>query len=237
MRPIHWMRSLIALLYLVCGGLIASLLVVVLAIFGRRNKAQHAVERIWAGGVLWLAGIRVQVIGAENLPKTGCVITPNHRSNADVLSIMGCAATPARFVAKSELKWVFFISLGMWMAGHIFVTRGRRESGGRALGAASEELKKGAWVLLFPEGTRVASDQSKAWKTGAFRVAIDAQVPVVPTVIKNARNLWPPEALFPKPGLLVVEFLSPVDTAGMVAKEHTSLRNTVRQAVVERLGE
>ena len=148
-------RGTLALIYLVFGGVTASLLVVPLVVFGgRRNRAQHIVERAWAGGVLWIAGIRVEVRGREHLPASGAVIVANHRSNADVFSIMGAAATPARFIAKAELRWVFFISLGMWMTGHIFVKRGQRKSGGRALNAAAEDLGQGAWVLLFPEGTR-----------------------------------------------------------------------------------
>lgn len=233
--PISLARGFAAGLYLVIAGLIASLLVIPLVIFGgKRNRCQHVVERLWAGGVLKIAGIRVVVKGRENLPKRGGVIVANHSSNADVLSIMGAAATPARFIAKAELKWVFFISIGMSMTGHIFVKRGKRKSGGKALGEAAKELRKGAWVLLFPEGTRAKTDQSLPWKSGAFRLAIDAQVPVVPTVIHNARRLWPSEALIPRSGTMTVEFLPSVPTQGMVTKEHTQLRNQVRDLVDQR---
>lgn len=228
-------RGTLALIYLVFGGVTASLLVVPLVVFGgRRNRAQHIVERVWAGGVLRIAGIRVEVRGREHLPASGAVIVANHRSNADVFSIMGAAATPARFIAKAELRWVFFISLGMWMTGHIFVKRGQRKSGGRALNAAAEDLGQGAWVLLFPEGTRVQTDKSLPWKSGAFRLAIHAQAPVVPTVIHHARRLWPSKALLPRPGTMIVEFLPSVSTQGMVPKDHTSLRNRVRDQVIER---
>ena len=234
---ISLIRGSLALAYLVLGGLVASALVVPFVVFGgRRNRAQHLIEKIWAGGVLFVAGIKVEVRGAEHLPKGGCVLTPNHRSNADILAIMGIAATPARFIAKAELKWVFFISLGMWATGHIFVKRGRWKSSGKALGAATRELRKGAWVLIFPEGTRVDADTSIPWKTGAFRVAIDAQVPVVPVVIHHARRLWSTQSLLPRPGTLIVEFLEPVATVGMPPKGHGPLRNRVRDAVIERLG-
>jgi len=229
------LRGSCALAYLVIGGLAASFAVVPLVVFGgRRNKAQHLVERLWAGGVLKIAGIRVEVRGREHLPPTGCVLAANHRSNADVLSIMGYAANQARFIAKAELRWVFFISIGMSVTGHLFVKRGQRKSGGRALGEAAKELRKGAWVLLFPEGTRSKGDDSLPWKSGAFRLAIDAQVPVVPTVIHHARRLWPSKSLLPRPGVLVVEFLEPVATEGLIAKQHPSLRNTVRDLVIER---
>ena len=230
--PISLIRGTAALMYLVIAGLISSILVIPLVVFGgRRNRTQHFVERLWASGVLKIAGIRVVVKGRENLPKDGCVIVANHRSNADVLSIMGGAATPARFIAKAELKWVFFISIGMSMTGHIFVRRGKRKSGGKALGEAAKELRKGAWVLLFPEGTRVKTDQSLPWKSGAFRLAIDAQVPMVPTVIHHARRLWPSEALIPRPGTMVVEFLPSIPTRGLVIKQHPHLRNQVRDLV------
>ena len=233
--PISLIRGIAALLYLIIAGLISSLLVIPLVIFGgRRNLAQHFVERLWAGGVLKIAGIRVIVKGREHLPKNGCVIVANHRSNADVLSIMGAAATPARFIAKAELKWVFFISIGMSMTGHIFVRRGQRKSGGKALGEAAKELRKGAWVLLFPEGTRVKANESIPWKSGAFRLAIDAQVPMVPTVIHHARRLWPSQALLPRPGTMIVEFLPSVPTQGLVTKQHTQLRNQVRDLVIAR---
>ncbi len=234
---ISYIRGWFALVFLAFGGLAASALVVPFVIFGgRRNKVQHWVERCWAGGVLWIAGIKVEIRGAEHLPKGGCVLTPNHRSNADILAIMGYAATPARFIAKAKLKWVFFISLGMWATGHIFVKRGRWKSSGKALGTAARECRKGAWLLLFPEGTRVEGDASIPWKTGAFRVAIDAQVPVVPVVIRHARRLWPTEELVPRSGTITVEFLEPVETTGMEPKAYGPLRNRVRDAVIEELG-
>lgn len=236
--PTSLIRGTAAVLYLVVAGLISSLLVIPLVVFGgRRNRTQHFIERLWAGGVLKIAGIRVVVEGRENLPENGCVIVANHRSNADVFSIMGRAATPARFIAKAELKWVFFISIGMSMTGHIFVRRGKRKSGGKALGEAAKELRKGAWVLLFPEGTRGKTDQSLPWKSGAFRLAIDAQVPMVPTVIHHARRLWPSQALLPRPGTMIIEFLPGIPTDGLTAKQHTRLRNQVRDLVNTRLDE
>lgn len=230
------LRGSAAVVFLVFGGLIASALVVPLLLFGgRRNRAQHWVERLWASGTLAVAGIRVEVRGRHNLPATGCVIAANHRSNADILAIMGGAATPARFLAKSELKWVFFISIGMWATRHIFVKRGRSKSGGRALEAAANELRKGAWVLLFPEGTRSTSGESLPWKTGAFRLAIDAQVPIIPTVIHNARFAWPAQNILPRSGAMIVEFLEPVSSEGVDAKNYGQLRNRVRDLVISSL--
>jgi 1-acyl-sn-glycerol-3-phosphate acyltransferase len=231
------MRGSFALLFIFVGGVIASLLLIPLALLGgRRNRAQHAVERLWAGGVLKIIGIEVQVLGVEHLPASGCVIAANHRSNIDIFAIMGAAATPARFIAKAELIWVFFISVGMWMTGHIFVRRGRSASGGRALGAAAVALRRGAWVLLFPEGTRAPADRSLGWKSGAFRLAIDAQVPVIPTAIHHGRRLWPPGSILPRGGVMVVEFLAPVSTTGLDSKAHAQLRNQVRDQVIARIG-
>ena len=215
----------------------SALVVPLILVGGRRNRAQHLVEKLWAGGVLRIAGIRVEVEGLEHLPKTGAVITPNHRSNADILAIMGVAATPARFVAKAELKWVFFISLGMWATGHIFVKRGKRKSGGRALGAAARALQKGAWVLLFPEGTRVRKGGSLPWKTGAFRAAVDGGVPVVPTAIHNARAVWPTMAKMPRGGTMRVQFLPPIHASQLEKPGFLGLRNAVREQVVAQLDE
>jgi 1-acyl-sn-glycerol-3-phosphate acyltransferase len=186
------LRGSAAVVFLVLGGLIASALVVPLLLFGgRRNRAQHLVERLWASGTLAVAGIRVEVRGRHNLP-----------------------ANATR---------------------HIFVKRGRSKSGGRALEAAANELRKGAWVLLFPEGTRSTSGESLPWKTGAFRLAIDAQVPIVPTVIHNARFAWPAQSILPRSGTMIVEFLEPVSSEGVSAKHYGQLRNQVRDLVISSL--
>jgi 1-acyl-sn-glycerol-3-phosphate acyltransferase len=226
------MRGALTVLWLVVGGLSASFFCAVLFPFGgRRNRAQHFVERLWASTTLAVAGVRVTCSGLDNLPQGPCVVVANHCSNLDPLIVMGHLVTEARFVAKSELRWVLPLSIGMAATGHIFIKRGSRKSGGRALDAAVASLGRGAKVLFFPEGTRAPQAGMLPWKSGAFRLAIETQVPVVPVVIHGASALWPPGRGTPVPGKLVGEVLEPIPTCDLTKADIATLRNRVRDRV------
>jgi 1-acyl-sn-glycerol-3-phosphate acyltransferase len=226
------MRGVVTIIWLVIGGLTASFSLALLFPFGgRRNRAQHTIERLWARSTLAVAGVRVRCSGLDKIPAGPCIVVANHASNLDPLIVMGHLVTEARFVAKSELRWALPLSIGMAATGHIFIKRGSRKSGGRALGAAAASLGRGAKVLFFPEGTRSTATGMLPWKSGAFRLAIEAGAPVLPLAIHGSAALWPSGQKTPRSGKLTAEVLDPISTGGRTKGDIATLRNEVRAQV------
>ncbi len=139
---------------------------------------------------------RFTIDGIQHLPNTGAyVLVANHESGLDVLALLLLGA-PVRFLAET---WMFKIPLAGWLfraCRHIPVKPGDRESGRRALEAAQESLAQGTPVAIFPEG-RLSPDGLGDLKPGAFILAANMQVPLVPVRLAGTGRAW-------RPGTVVV---------------------------------
>ena len=146
-------------------------------------------RRLWAPGLRWVSGARILV---EPLPEIDWsrphVFVMNHQSALDiVVAFLAMLPVNLRFVAKHVLKYVPFLGWYMWATGMIFVHRGRR---GAAMGSLVE-ARPGACAaaptsLVFPEGTRSRDGNLQAFKKGAFVLASQAGVPIVPVAIEGS---------------------------------------------------
>lgn len=136
-------------------------------------------------------GIRVNVHGLENLQKLdGAILAPNHESVFDILVI---AALPMKkaWIAKKQIKYIPFIGQVLTAMGSHFVNRDRSEKDIRVLGAVEAALQNGAKIVIFPEGTRTTTGELLPFKKGAFRTAINAQVPLVPLALTGTFQIAP----------------------------------------------
>jgi 1-acyl-sn-glycerol-3-phosphate acyltransferase len=183
-----------------------------------------------------LVGIRVEAIGLEKLdPKQGYVFTPDHRSHADITALM--AALPAvRFAAKRELFEEPVLGKAMRAVGMIPIDRGNPALARRTLDEAAAKLGMTVSLVIFPEGTRAPAGRMLPFKAGAFVVAIEQQVPVVPVAIHNAAHVMPAHGyLSVLGGRVVVEILDPIPTAGLRFEDRHALKERVRTALVRAL--
>jgi 1-acyl-sn-glycerol-3-phosphate acyltransferase len=183
-----------------------------------------------------LVGIRVEVIGLEKLdPKQACVFTPNHRSHADITALM--AALPAvRYAAKRELFDEPVLGRAMRAVGMIPIDRDDPALARRTLEEAAAKLGRTVSLVIFPEGTRAPAGQMLPFKAGAFVVAIEQQVPVVPVAIHNAAHVMPAHGyLSVLGGRVVVEILEPIPTDGLTLEDRHALKERVRNALLRTL--
>ena len=201
--------------------------------FDRSGVLYHRHARGWSRVGLRLAGIKIEVHGAEKVPVGSPVIfMSNHHGNFDILALF--LAIPQRFswIAKEELFKIPVFGHSMARAGYIPLNRGG--DGRRALKsveAAAAAIRGGRSVVIFPEGTRTADGELLPFKKGGFLLAGKAGVPIVPLTINGSMQINPKTHLALYPGTIRIVFADPIPTAGAAGKERERLMAEVRQAI------
>jgi len=138
------------------------------------------------------AGIEMVVKGEEHLwSQRPAVFIFNHQSNTDLFIVSKLIRKDATGIAKKELKMMPVIGQLMTAAGVIFIDRKNKEKAIEAMEPAVEALKSGTSIIIFPEGTRSNDYSLGSFKKGAFHLAMQAGVPIVPVIIRNAHDAMP----------------------------------------------
>ncbi len=178
-----------------------------------RRTAVEITASVGSELALAAAGVSIRVVGAENLwSARPAVFVFNHQSQLDVIIMAALLRTDFTGVAKKELqKDPTFAPLG-WLADVAFIDRTNTEQAKQALAPAVDALKNGRSLAMAPEGTRSATPRLGPFKKGAFHVAMQAGVPMVPVVIRNAGELMPSHGAFISPGTIQVAVLKPLPT-------------------------
>jgi 1-acyl-sn-glycerol-3-phosphate acyltransferase len=189
-------------------------------------------RRFWAPGLFWCGGQRFVLEGAENCPAGPAIYLCNHQGIPDIPMIYSLPVT-LRFVAKAALKYVPFLGWYMLADRHVFIDRTNRAEAVRSLKAAGEQIRNGFSVVMFPEGTRTRDGRILPFKKGPFRLALAAQVPVVPLALEGARNAWPKGKLWITPGTLTLKVGKPIATAGLQQADRERLVIQVRHAIID----
>lgn len=185
-----------------------------------------------ARGLVWVAGIRLRVIGRDRLdPETTYVFVANHASNVDPPLAFVAIGRSIRALAKAAVFKLPVFGAVLRAAQFPPVHRDDRERGIRAIDMAAEGLRKGHDFLVFAEGTRSKDGRLQTFKKGPFVMAIKAQVPVVPVVIRGTHRIQPKGRLAITPGVAEIEFLSPIPTDGLVFGDRNELRDRAHAAV------
>ncbi len=158
-----------------------------------------------------IVGIRYEVDGLENLPKTPCVIMSKHQSAWETVAFQ-VLLPPQVWVLKKSLLWIPFFGWGLAMMNPIAIDR---RNGPRALKKMLEQgnnrIRDGWYIVIFPEGTRVAPDETGDYQIGGAWLARKLNVPIVP-IAHNAGKVWPKNAFLKKPGLISVVVGPPIPT-------------------------
>ena len=193
------MRALLSFLFwcflaLSCIPLFAGALLIWLVTrpFDRVGRALHLYTCAWAQLYFWVnPAWHLRIEGREHLPRRGAaVLVSNHASLGDILVLFGLFS-PYKWVSKASVFQVPFIGWNMRLNQYVPLVRGNSESIGRMMSACARWLKEGVPVLLFPEGTRSPDGEMKAFKDGAFRLAIEAGSPVIPIALSGTADVLP----------------------------------------------
>ncbi len=164
-------------------------------------------------------------------PRRPYVVVSNHESFADIL-LISHLPWEMKWLSKAELFRIPVLGWLMYLAGDIPVRRGESRSAVEALQRCRQILKQRVSVMIFPEGTRSMDGEMLPFKDGAFRLAIDAGVPVLPLAVVGTGNALRKKDWRFGRSVAEVRVLEPVETAGLKTKDVPALRAQVREMIL-----
>jgi 1-acyl-sn-glycerol-3-phosphate acyltransferase len=193
---------------------------------------------MWIAGNLWgkvllaIGGIRLEVKGGELVdPRQPYVICANHASQMDIPTIFGGLRIPVRFMAKKSLFFIPIFGWSMWLARFIPVDRGSSRKARASIKKAASKVKNGPSVLVFPEGTRSPDGKIQKFKSGAFVLAMQAGVPVLPVAIRGSHDILPRDSVRVKRGTIEFIIGSPISLQDGDADTKDRLLKKTREAI------
>jgi 1-acyl-sn-glycerol-3-phosphate acyltransferase len=191
-------------------------------------------QRVWARGLTRFWGVELQVFGADNVPEgRSYVFMSNHASYADIIALFIALPVIPGFLAKRELMRIPFLGAALRAGGHVMVDRKRRETARQMIESAAAQVRAGKTVLIFPEGTRGDSATIGEFKTGGFRLAKAAAVPIVPVGLRGTGAVGPRNSLLFWPGRIEVHIGAPMAPAEIAVSDLNALVRDVRDRIAE----
>jgi 1-acyl-sn-glycerol-3-phosphate acyltransferase len=164
-------------------------------------------------------------------PRRPYIVIANHESFADIL-LISHLPWEMKWLSKAELFRIPFLGWLMRLAGDIPVKRGEGRSAVEALRACRKVLADRVSVMIFPEGTRSASGDMLPFKDGAFRLAVDTGVPILPLALTGTGPALPKRGFLLGRSVAEVRVLDVIETAGLTTKDVPALRDEVRSRIL-----
>lgn len=211
-KPVDYLRTIYASGSLI-GSAIASL--PIWALTGSQREAMNFSTGLFGDIATALTGCELEVTGEENLwISRPCIFVFNHQSKADVMILAKLIRRDMGGVAKKEIRDTPVIGKLMELAGTVFIDRANAGSAIKAMEPLINAIKiDRKSIIIAPEGTRTLSPKLAPFKKGAFHMALQAGVPMVPIVIHNAGDVAPKNEFLMRPAKVRVDVLPAVDTS------------------------
>jgi putative phosphoserine phosphatase/1-acylglycerol-3-phosphate O-acyltransferase len=201
-----------------------------------RRQAANVATSIGPDLALALAGVELRVVGSEHLwSDRPAVFIFNHQSSIDVAVIGSLVRQDLTGVAKKELARDPRFALIGYVVDIAYVDRANSAQARAALEPAVDKLRSGVSIAIAPEGTRSATRRLGRFKKGAFHLAMQAGVPIVPIVIRNAGDVMWRGSFLIRPGTVDVAVLAPIPTGDWTADELDERIGEVRDQYIETL--
>jgi len=181
-----------------------------------------------------ICGIEFRVVGAEHLPARPCVVLSKHQSAWETFAFQ-VIFPPQVYVIKRELLWIPFFGWGLAMCSPIAIDRSAGPRAARQmLSQGKDRIARGFWVIVYPEGTRVAPGTRGTYQSSGSAIAIHAGAPVVP-VAHNAGRCWSRNAFLKYPGTITVSIGRPIESRGRKAEALTREVETWIEAEMQQI--
>lgn len=198
------------------------------------------------GGVVWsrvnafVTPMLVRVRGKENIKKgVSYVVISNHQSYYDIFLIYGWLGIDIKWIMKKELAKIPGLGFGSKKVGHIFLDRSNSRVALESLNEAKRKLVDGTSVVIFPEGTRSKTGEMGPFKKGAFKLALDLGLPILPVTISGTGKIWPADTIDIKPGRSGLLIHKPIDitnyTEDSIRELMIHARNVIEKGSPHRL--
>lgn len=219
---------------LVLTALTAIITIIGCVLFGGRWWGYWP-ARIWARLFCLLTFVRVTVRGRENISKgTSYVFVANHQGAYDIFAIYGYLGHNFKWMMKKSLEKIPLVGYSCRRAGHIYVDNSSPSAIKQTMSDAEHQLAGGMSVVVFPEGSRSRDGRVHAFRRGAFTLAVEFGLPVVPITIDGAYDVMPRNARLPRPGTITLTIHKPIE-AGGEGHDLKELMTLSRQLILEDL--
>ncbi len=228
------LRSVLFLLIMLLTVAPWSIVCLLCAVFPLETR--YRVTVMWPRFIIWLArellGIDWKIEGQANLPDGPVILLSKHQSTWETLFYVSHMPRDVCFVFKRELLWLPFFGWGIGLLNMIHIDRNKRfDAFEQVVTQGAAKLNEGRWIIMFPEGTRIAPGRSGRYKTGGSRLAIRTGAPVVPIAV-NSGHCWPKRPFIKSPGLITVAIGPPIPSIG---REPEELMREVERWIEDRM--
>ncbi|MBL6689296.1 MAG: 1-acyl-sn-glycerol-3-phosphate acyltransferase [Pseudomonadales bacterium] len=209
--PYNLYKWLVVVPVLLVSTFVLGTIIIILCFLGLANFSSRVFATLWARLNAIVTLMPVTVEGKEKLqPGQSYVLVANHLSLVDIYVLYGYTGIDLKWVMKKELRNVPVLGYACHLMGHIYVDRSNTEKALESIEEAREHIRDGMCVVFFPEGTRSRTQELRQFKKGAFRMAQDLGVPVVPVSIHDTNRVLPSDTLDWRPGPVKLVFHDPI---------------------------
>lgn len=204
-------QILIALPLLVVSTILAALTTILFTSVGIKWAAYYPAH-LWAKLFCWLNWVSVSVTGHDNVDsETSYVFVANHQGAFDIFAIYGFLGHDFKWMMKKSLRKIPLVGYSCQRAGHIFVDKSSPSAVRRTMEQAEKSLRGGASLVVFPEGARTNDGHMKPFKKGAFQLALEFGLPIVPISINGAYDVMPRSTYLPRYGHIDITIHRPLN--------------------------
>lgn len=191
---------------------------------------------VWAKVFCILSLVKVSVRGRENIDKrTSYVFVANHQGAYDIFSVYGYLGHNFKWMMKKSLRKIMLVGYTCQKCGHIFVDRSSPTAIRRTIETAEKRLRDGMSLVVFPEGARTFTGKMGPFKKGAYQLALEFHLPLVPVTIDGSFDIMPRTRYVPRPGRIVLTIHKPIAPPDDEADRAEVIEQT-RQAIESSLG-
>jgi len=213
---IPFIRSLIFLLLMVLATIVWAPISMLFA-FLPYNQRYYVTAR-WNVFIIWVAkvvcGINYQFKGFENFPDAPAIILSKHQSAWETIFLLMATPRPLVFVFKKEITYIPFFGWAISLLRMIPIDRSKgKDAFAQVVMHGKKRLADGQWIIMFPEGTRIAVGKKGSYKGGGARLAVETNTQVVPIAL-NSGECWPKNSFIKKPGTVTVSVGKPISPEG-----------------------
>ncbi|HVY53993.1 MAG TPA: lysophospholipid acyltransferase family protein [Gammaproteobacteria bacterium] len=202
-------------------------------------KYRYRLTRLWMVAMIWLGRVlchmNYRVEGRHNLLKIkNGILFSKHQSAWETI-FLAASFDQAAVIVKRELLWLPFFGWGLALLRPIAINRKQsRVAMQQIMTQGKSYLDEGRWVLIFPEGTRVAPGQVGKYRVGGARLAIESGYPLIP-IAHNAGHCWSRRQFIKQPGLIRVVYGPPIYPEGKTAEEMLEVAKSWIESTMQEL--